>query len=337
MDRGTVVRPDSRESGRPNALPPSDANSREWAGARLVVSTAPPAWESTELQCRSEPRCWRLTTNETGFTAFETSVAQYLSKDGSLAIDVVSAVHIAERSYYEALNERFKRYDRVLYEWVAGVNRRTATAEESPDGTPLFHDALRDITGLELQLDVVDYRAKNFRHADMTHEELDQALTDKGLRFTSMMSQGLMSYTALIDQLREFGRENGSSWLKTLIAQFFMTVPKATGLAQQLDEVIVNRRNDAALRVLDGELSGLLSESGRATQDNPIKVALFYGGVHGADFHLRLTRDYGLDYQGEEFVEAWDLRSGAGAAPIESDHDNRSADLDGEYPMREGG
>src|SRR6218665_1875117 len=49
--------------------------------------------------------------------SLETAIVSYISPTG-VTVDLVGAVHIADKAYFENLNERFKKYDAVLYELV---------------------------------------------------------------------------------------------------------------------------------------------------------------------------------------------------------------------------
>ena len=52
----------------------------------------------------------------------ETSITRYELKnaDGkTVTVDLIGAVHVGEKEYYEALNKRFEQYDSMLYELVA--------------------------------------------------------------------------------------------------------------------------------------------------------------------------------------------------------------------------
>jgi len=54
--------------------------------------------------------------------ALETSITRYELKNEAgeaVTVDLIGAVHIGEKEYYEALNERFEQYDSMLYELVA--------------------------------------------------------------------------------------------------------------------------------------------------------------------------------------------------------------------------
>src|SRR5437588_384612 len=49
--------------------------------------------------------------------ALETAIVRYvpISGEGGLVVDLVGAVHIGDRTYYEKLNKQFETYDVLLY------------------------------------------------------------------------------------------------------------------------------------------------------------------------------------------------------------------------------
>ena len=51
--------------------------------------------------------------------ALETAIVRFRDKSQGLTVDLVGAIHIADKAYYDALNRRFKTYEAVLYELVA--------------------------------------------------------------------------------------------------------------------------------------------------------------------------------------------------------------------------
>jgi len=54
--------------------------------------------------------------------ALQTALATYEIQSGEskgARVDLIGAVHVGERSYYQELNRRFTEYDAVLYELVA--------------------------------------------------------------------------------------------------------------------------------------------------------------------------------------------------------------------------
>ena len=59
--------------------------------------------------------------------AMETAIVRYVPADKSqpqVEVDLIGAIHIADKSYYEELNKRFASYDVLLYELVAPEGTR---------------------------------------------------------------------------------------------------------------------------------------------------------------------------------------------------------------------
>ncbi|HSJ02427.1 MAG TPA: hypothetical protein VK956_08245, partial [Verrucomicrobium sp.] len=80
----------------------------------------------------------RFVEDDTG-ARLQTGIATYRNKEG-VTVDLVGAIHIADATYFEELNEAFKGYDAVLYEMVGGPisqrERRAAAAEHARLSVP---------------------------------------------------------------------------------------------------------------------------------------------------------------------------------------------------------
>src|SRR5262245_9002208 len=73
-----------------------------------------------------EPKFIRLTRDDDRLPlAMQTAVVRYSSAGRpGVELDLVGAVHIADKSYYDDLNKLFEKYDVVLYELVAPEGTR---------------------------------------------------------------------------------------------------------------------------------------------------------------------------------------------------------------------
>ena len=100
----------------------------------------------------------------------------------AVSVDLIAAVHIADKRYYERLNREFRNYDVVLYELVAPRGTRIPKGGRKTAGNPVsaIQMGMRDLLELDYQLDRVDYTAKNFVHADMSPKEFAQSMRDRG-------------------------------------------------------------------------------------------------------------------------------------------------------------
>ncbi|MEX2026875.1 MAG: hypothetical protein WEH44_06230, partial [Pirellulaceae bacterium] len=60
-------------------------------------------------------------------TSMDTAVVNYVLADGSkpdVQVDLIGAVHVGDKAYYDELNKLFESYDAVLYELVAPAGTR---------------------------------------------------------------------------------------------------------------------------------------------------------------------------------------------------------------------
>ena len=100
--------------------------------------------------------------------ALQTAITTYIPKSGDsrIKIDLVGAVHVGEKSYYEQLNKAFGQYDVVLYELVAKEGTRPEKGRAQKSGNPLslFQVAMQQALQLEHQLEVVDYQKTTIFH-----------------------------------------------------------------------------------------------------------------------------------------------------------------------------
>jgi hypothetical protein len=78
--------------------------------------------------------------------------------------------------------------------------------------------------------------------------------------------------------------------------QFSDAQQVAAGLGPTLNTLIVEDRNQAALKVLQKQLA-----AGKK------KIAIFYGAAHMPDFEKRLADDFDLKRQDVTWITAWDL------------------------------
>ncbi len=247
--------------------------------------------------------------------ALETAVATYESADGSkfpgVRVDLVGAVHIGSKEYYEELNRRFKDYDVVLYELVAEEGTRVTPEDASASRSPVsaMQVGMRDLLELDFQLQVIDYQAENFRHADMTPEEFMADMKERGDSLLQTMFRMIGAGMAM--QASGKGNDAGvlmammapdrTRQLRRALARQFQDMEVSTaGMATKDGKsTLITERNAKAMKVLLQEL-----EAGKK------KVAIFYGAGHLEDMGDRLVKDFGLkpNHETTTYIEAWDLR-----------------------------
>lgn len=235
-----------------------------------------------------------------------------------VALDFVGAVHLGEKSYYGELNKRFTAYDAVLFELVSdGTNLPTIGKEGRDSILGTVQRAFSDLLGLSFQLDEVNYRAKNFIHADLSPEELSDAMAVRGESLPQLLMKLIkLSTDPEITKAFEERGYNESSLAGVNPLLILLRGPTAE------DRVKMRRfmaqgliGSDAVLKVLEGEKgfslitdrnSEVMAVLNRETALGKRKLAIFYGVGHLPDLHNRLTEQgYRLARVG--WLNAWNM------------------------------
>ncbi len=261
----------------------------------------------------------RLVLDKSGTPlALESAIARYVpakAKEAGLTVDLVGAIHLADKAYYDRLNRQFDDYDAVLYELVAPEGTKiskaaVSKAAASGGGHPvsLMQNAMTGVLELEFQLQGIDYGRKNMVHADMSPEAFSRSMRRRGESVWSMLSRA-MGYA----MARQGGDASGGGDGKLLLALFDKNraLMLKRVLAEQFEDLqgsmnmfegpngstLIGERNKVALVVLRKEIA-----KGKR------KIAIFYGAGHMPDFEKRLLADFGLVRQGTRWLVAWDLK-----------------------------
>jgi hypothetical protein len=251
----------------------------------------------------------------------ETAIHRFQRSDG-LTVDLIGAVHIGDKAYYEALNERFKSYGAVLYELVGGPEslKRKRAGESAAGGNlawvGMFQTWMQSKLGLSLQLEEIDYEAPNFVHADMDVQGFLDSQEDKqesflGLWWKAVQVQGEMASEEPsgrkqpgLAKILEWMMSNDSSGeLKRVLGREFDGVERLiAGIEGDQGTVIIGERNRVVLEVLQREIG-----AGKKT------LAVFYGAAHLPDLAAKLEV-VGFKSVREEWETAWDIPSDAESA-----------------------
>ena len=226
-------------------------------------------------------------------------------------VDLISAVHVGEKSYYDELNRRFEKYDVVLYELVAPEGSKIPKEGVGPGTSPvsLLQSGMTRMLELEFQLNGIDYTAENLVHADMSPEQFAKSMRTRGESMLQVFFR-MMGYA----MARQNSGLGGSGDLRLLLALFDENRALAMKriMAEQFEDMegsltavngpdgstLITERNKVALEVLRKQLA-----AGKQ------KLAIFYGAGHMSDFEQRLRVDFGLVPIGTEWLVAWDLKA----------------------------
>jgi hypothetical protein len=273
---------------------------------------APPAIESIRVD--EDDKAARL----------QTSIATW-EKDG-VRVDLIGAVHIADKAYYETLNQTFTQYESLLFEMVGGEKLGKQPAdkpeesekEEKPDakknslsGLSEIYATVANFLGLVGQSEVVNYHADNFVHADLTLAEFEEKQKE---RKESLI--GLAMKSSIHSTFNPKAKQPDSSRLLAamLLGKSDMMklelIHTLGGGDDQIsafagDTVIITDRNAKCLEVMDAEIA-----KGRK------KLGIFYGAAHFPDMEKTLTAR-GWKRTGETWLTAWDVPKPVKKEPAE--------------------
>jgi hypothetical protein len=239
-------------------------------------------------------------------------------------VDLVGAVHIGDRSYYQELNRLFAGYETVLYELVAPPNVVPQPGQRTTHPISLLQRSMETVLNLDFQLDCIDYSKPNFVHADLSPEEFRKSMADRSESITRLLlrlwGQGMAQQSSDPGRASDvavlwalFSKDRATE-LKRAMAVQFEDLEKATlALEGPKGSTIIDARNDRALSVLDTQL-----KAGKQ------RVAIFYGAAHLPDFDRKL-RDLRYIATTTRWLVAWEMGT-ADARTVESRKPVQSAD-----------
>jgi hypothetical protein len=305
--------------GPGNATSVAKPSSSPSAAAQSTAKTA--TKQSGEKEKAAEPLTYMRVRRDARERplALETAIGHYVSTQGPpITVDLIGAIHVGDADYYHKLNERFRTYDKVLFELVMpeGQSLKGLGDHRSNHPIGMLQQSLPSILDLDYQLKAIDYTAKNFEHADLSPDEMAAAIRKRGDNGASIAIKVFFDILNQSNRVSQAQAKKGGaelSELQLLSAMFDPNRPLAlkkmfaeqmdvigglgTGLGSTLDTILVQDRNNAAMKVLKKEV-------GKGTK----KIAVFYGAAHMPDFDRRLTQELKFKRESLTWDTAWDLR-----------------------------
>lgn len=282
---------------------------------QLLMSQEAPAKLSKE-GATQKSKYLRIERDEKGKPlALQTAIAQFTpatDKYAGAVVDLIGAVHVADIAYYEKLNKEFENYDVVLYELVAPEGTRVPKGGGSRSGHPIgmIQNGMKDMLGLEHQLEHIDYTKDNLVHADMSPEQFSESMTARDESFVEMYFRVVGASIAAQSRMAADGsggefavlmaliRHEPSMALKRTFAEQFQNMEWMMGAVEgEKGSTIIGERNRVALEGLKKQL-----DLGKK------KIAVFYGAGHLDDMSKRMEKDFGFKQSSIRWVQAWDLR-----------------------------
>ncbi len=239
--------------------------------------------------------------------ALEVAITGFEAPSGA-RVDLVGAIHVADRAYFAELDRRLAEYGVVLYELVGEPGRVSAPRGASISMVGLMQGGMKNALGLAFQLDEIDYGRDNMVHADLTPDAFSASMRERKESFLGMMLRAWAMAMAEQGSGKTAGEE--AEFIKALFADDRQLALKRV-LAEQLSgqtelletlagddgSTLITVRNQRALEVLREQLDA-------GARD----IAIFYGAGHMPDFEKRLVEEFGMRRVSNEWIEAWDLR-----------------------------
>ena len=239
------------------------------------------------------------------FARLQTAYFGY--EKGGVRVDLIGAIHIADKRYYHFLNKSFEDYEALLFEMVGGeklaggekeaIEKVPEPAENKLAALLTVYKTMEKSLGLSGQGAVIDYTAENFVHADLTMKEFEALQKERGESLLGFMIQSALTAEKpsrepnSINLMR--GMLGGTPNLVKLELMHMMA--EADKQIDSLDgaNVIIGDRNARCIEVLDREMA-----AGKK------KIGIFYGAAHFSELERRLL-EKGFTRVSTKWATAW--------------------------------
>jgi len=248
--------------------------------------------------------------------SLDTSITRYelTNEDGkAVHVDLIGAVHIGEKEYYQQLNKEFEKYDSMLFELVAPegtVIPKGGRSKEDTSGitnpVAAIQMGMQKLTELEFQLSHIDYTKDNFVHADMSPEEFAESMEANGESVSGYVlkaiGQGMAMQTAggkdptLSIALAMFSKNKVLRIRRSLAEQIHNMESGMIIFEGKNGSTIIDHRNAKCMDVLRREIAA-----------GETKIGIFYGAGHLMDMERRLISDFKATRGGQHWLPAWKL------------------------------
>ncbi|MBG7608913.1 MAG: hypothetical protein IZT59_12930 [Verrucomicrobia bacterium] len=246
-----------------------------------------------------------IRVNETEETAkLQTAVFGY-EKDG-VRVDLIGAIHLADKRYYEFLNKHFENYEVLLFEMVGGEHLgggknpavvKEAEKEDNLAGLRVIYETMEKALGLTGQGDLIDYFAENFIHADLTMAEFEALQEERGESLLGFMIKAGIAAKKPSREPNSINLMRGMLTGRSDLVKLELMHTMAEGDTQidslSGENVIIGDRNGKCLEVL--------AEQVVAGKKN---VGIFYGAAHFPDMERQLVAK-GYKQVSRKWLTAW--------------------------------
>lgn len=241
----------------------------------------------------------------------QTGVVRYVR--GDRIVDLVGAVHLADPSYFDALNTQLAQYEAVLYELVGGEFATRDQREADPEiaRVQAAHGLINKVLGMEYQTEGIDYDRENFIHADIDWSQYRELSEARQQSLATLFERAMAvaesedapafltdeaTGNAILNKLVTGLTTGNVAELKRAVAPF---LSEAEVLIERIEgddgTVLITERNKVVMDVL-----------GRTLDSGLKNVAIFYGAGHLPDLEDRLE-EQGFRKEVGVWLTAWDI------------------------------
>ncbi|MCC6510554.1 MAG: hypothetical protein IT423_15740 [Pirellulaceae bacterium] len=244
----------------------------------------------------------------------QTAVVTYKAAAGPYSgaeVDLIGAIHIADKTYFKNLNSMFRSYEALLYEMVSDpemVKQLDNVRAKDRSAISALQSGMKDMLGLSFQLEEIDYQAKNFVHADMNPEEFSQSLNERQEGIMQFMMRSMGSSLALqsskkggdLNMLSALLSGNRELAMKRVVAEQMeqMDGQLAAIAGDDGKSTLITERNAKALEVLKKEL-----DAGKK------RLGIFYGAGHFKHMHEEMVQQFQMKPTKTIWLDAWDMQN----------------------------
>lgn len=241
------------------------------------------------------------------------------TKNPDRYVDFIGAVHLGETEYFTELNNLFTQYDVVLFELVGDPTKLAhIKVARKPSLLGSVQQKFADLLGLSFQLDEIDYTQPNFKHADMTPEQLSDAMDARGeSAFTMILKVLKLSFDPELQ--KELQRTGYTSKVLDQMSPLSLLLRGPTDeeraeLKRYMAHSLVS--SDKVLSALEGVAGGVLIADRNAVAVEKVKeqldagvkkIAVYYGVGHLPDMDKRFREGVGVRLASTWWTPAWRL------------------------------
>lgn len=272
----------------------------------LLVAVCATASVSGQTTRPAATKFMRFVEDGAGGGRLESAIVTYHNDDG-VSVDLIAALHVAEKSYYRRLEDSFDDYDAVLYEMIKPRGAAPpGPGAVSKSGVSGLQRWLKRLLQLEFQLDAIDYTRDNFVHADLDLESFQGMQRQRGESLLGLMLRAMLremsrptatTQPTLDDIMRAMASPDSARQYKLLLAPQFQDMENIiAGFEGPDGSVLVTERNNAAVRALKDSIAG-----------NNKSIAIFFGAAHMPGIEQQMTRDLGFQRVATTWLVAWDM------------------------------